>query len=64
VITEPSGAEPYLPEQSGILFVRSLEEASEAVRRVRSDWKILSKASRRCAKECFDAVANLEKILG
>lgn len=63
VLTEPSGAEPYLPEQSGILFVRSLEEASDAVRRVRSDWKILSKAARRCAKECFDAVANLEKIL-
>ena len=64
VITEPSGAEPYLPPQSGILFVRNLEEASEAVRKVQSDWKALSKSARRCAKECFDAVVNLQKILG
>lgn len=64
VITEPSGAEPYLPPQSGILFVSNLEEASEAVRKVRSDWKTLSKAARHCAAECFDAVVNLNKILG
>jgi hypothetical protein len=64
VITEPSGAAPYLPPQSGILFVRNLTEASEAVRRVRSDWKALSKAARSCARDCFDAVLNLKKILG
>jgi hypothetical protein len=64
VITEPTGADAYLPAQSGILFVSDLAEASEAVRRVRSDWKSLSKAARHCAKECFDAVANLKKMLG
>ena len=64
VITEPCGAEPYLPVRSGMIFVRNLEEASEAVRRVRADWKSLSKAARHCAAECFDAVVNLQKILG
>jgi hypothetical protein len=64
VITEPTGADAYLPAQSGMLFVSNLEEASEAVRRVRSDWKPLSKAARLCARECFDAVVNLQKILG
>ena len=64
VITEPTGANRFLPDQSGLLFVRSLEEASEAVRRVRSDWKPLSVAARRCAQECFDAVVNLEKLMG
>jgi len=63
VITEPTGAEPHLPDRSGMLFVRNQEEASEAVRRVRSDWKPLSKAARECAKECFDAVVNLQKML-
>ena len=64
VITEPSGAEPYLPDPSGMIFVRNLKEADEAVRRVRSDWRPLSQAARRCAKECFDSVVNLQKILG
>ncbi|MFA7345685.1 MAG: hypothetical protein WC003_15405 [Terrimicrobiaceae bacterium] len=63
VITEPTGAEPYLPTQSGFLFVSNLAEASEAVRKVRADWKPLSKAARRCAAECFDAVVNLRKML-
>lgn len=64
VITESTGAEPYLPDQSGLLFVNNLEEASEAVRRVCADWNSLSRAARRCAGECFDAVVNLRKILG
>ncbi len=63
VISEPTGADAYLPAESGMLFVGNLEEATEAVRRVRSDWKALSKASRRCAQECFDAAVNLRKML-
>ena len=61
--TEPTGADRFLPEQSGMIFVRDLEEASEAVRQVCSDWKTLSKAARSCAAECFDAVVNLRKML-
>ncbi|MEI6073043.1 MAG: hypothetical protein WCS31_14720 [Verrucomicrobiae bacterium] len=62
VISEPTGAP--LPEDSGMFFVRDLDGASEAVRRVRSDWKRYSRAARRCAAECFDSVSNLRKILG
>lgn len=64
VISEPTGADSHLPELSGLFFVRTLEEASEAVRRVKSDWPRLSKAAHRCARECFDAAENLRRILG
>lgn len=63
VISEPTGADSYLPVRSGMFFVRNLEEATEAVRRVRTDWKLLSKAARQCTEECFDAVVNLKKLL-
>ncbi|MFZ4774575.1 MAG: hypothetical protein ACOYM3_04385 [Terrimicrobiaceae bacterium] len=63
VISEPTGADRFLPADSGMFFVRNLEEASEAVARVRSDWKQLSRAARRCTVECFDSVVNLRKML-
>jgi len=63
VITESTGAEKYLPKESGIFFVESLEEAAEASRRVVQDWRRLSKVARACAVECFDAVTNLRRIL-
>lgn len=64
VITESTGAERYLPGESGYFFVKDAGEAEEAVRRVIKDWKNLSRAARACACECFDAARNLEKILG
>ena len=64
VVTEPTGAEQFLPEESGMLFVRDLEEAAEASRRVLSDWPALSKAARSTAVECFDSVRNLKLLLG
>jgi len=64
VISEPTGAEDYLPGQSGLFFVRDAGEAAEAVNQIRGDWNRLSRAARRCARECFDSVANLKKILG
>ncbi|TSA30531.1 MAG: hypothetical protein D4R65_13075 [Verrucomicrobiaceae bacterium] len=63
VISEPTGADAFLPDSSGMFFVRTIEEASEAVARVCSDWKSLSHSARDCAVECFDAVVNLKKIL-
>jgi hypothetical protein len=63
VITEPTNADKYLPSESGFLFVRDLEEAVEAVGRVRKDWRRLSKAARVCAREHFDSVKNLKLIL-
>jgi hypothetical protein len=64
VVTEPTGAERFLPAESGMLFVRSLEEAVEASRRVLRDWPILSRAARATARECFDSTVNLKKLLG
>lgn len=64
VVTEPTGAERFLPAESGMLFVRTLGEATEASRRVLSDWDRLSKAARATAVECFDSVRNLKLLLG
>jgi hypothetical protein len=64
VVTEPTGAERFLPKDSGMLFVSNLEEAVEASRRVLKDWPVLSKAARATAVECFDSVRNLRLMLG
>ena len=64
VVTEPTGAEQFLPDESGILFVRNMEEAVEASRKVLGDWKALSRAARASAVECFDSVKNLNTLLG
>ena len=62
-ITEDTTASRYLPEDSGVLIVSSLDEAEEAIRRVMKDWDRLSQRARETAVECFDSVKNLEKIL-
>jgi hypothetical protein len=64
VVTEPTGAERFLPGESGMLFVRNLEEAVDASRRVLKDWPLLSKAARATAVACFDSVRNLRLLLG
>ncbi len=64
VITEPTGAERFLPKDSGMLFVRNLEESVEASKRILADWPSLSKAARLTAVECFDSVKNLKLLLG
>ena len=62
-ITEDTTASRYLPEESGVLLVSSLEEAAEAVRRVMKDWDYLSARARETAVEYFDSAKNLERIL-
>ena len=63
VITEDTGAQRYLPTESGFRFVRSAVEAEVAVREVLHDWSLLSKQARQCAVEVFDSVQNLRRIL-
>jgi hypothetical protein len=63
VITEDTGAQRYLPAESGFRFVRSAAEAEVAVREVLHDWSRLSKQARQCAVEVFDSVRNLRRIL-
>jgi hypothetical protein len=64
VVTEPTGAEHFLPKESGMIFVSNLEEAVEASHRVLKDWAELSKAARSTAVECFDSIVNLKLLLG
>ncbi|MFZ1221496.1 MAG: hypothetical protein WAO00_19565 [Chthoniobacterales bacterium] len=64
VITEDTGAENYLPAESGFFFVRDLETAVAAVREVMADWPRLARHARECAVETFDSAKNLRKILG
>jgi hypothetical protein len=63
VITEETGAQSYLPVESGFYFIRTADEAEEAVRKVLHDWPRLSKQARRCAIDMFDAVKNVRRIL-
>lgn len=63
VITESTGAEPYLPARSGIAFVGSIEEAVVAAQDILTHWEAWSQRARTTAVECFDAVKNLRRIL-
>jgi len=63
VITEDTGAKPYLPAKNGFSFVRDADEAEAAVKEVLRDWPRLSRQARDCAVEVFDSVENLRLIL-
>jgi hypothetical protein len=63
VVTEDTGAERYLPAETGFRFIRSAAQAEIAVREVLQDWSQLSKQAHRCAVEVFDSVKNLRRIL-
>lgn len=63
VITEDTGAGKYLPSDSAMRFVGTLDEAEAAVREVCRDWKTLSKTARANAVELFDSAKNVGKIL-
>ena len=62
-ITEDTGAERYLPGESGFRFIRNIDQAEEAVKEVLRDWPRLSKQARSCAVEVFDSAKTLRKIL-
>lgn len=64
VITEDSGAQKYLPPQSGFQFVGNLEQSVAAVNDVMANWARRSREARACAVEVFDSAKNLKKILG
>ncbi len=63
VITEHTGAERYLPRESGFRFIRNIDQAEEAVNEVLCDWPRLSKQARSCAVDIFDAKKTLRRIL-
>jgi hypothetical protein len=63
VVTEATGAEKYLPPESGFRFVRGADAAETAVQEVLRDWPRLSRQARNCATEVFDSAKNLRRIL-
>ena len=63
VVTEPTGAERYLPVESGMFFVRNAVEAADAASTILRDGKRLGRQARTCAEEVFDSAKNLRKIL-
>jgi len=63
VVTEDTGAEKYLPPESGFRFVRDLETAAVAAKDVIANWPKLSREARACAMDLFDSAKNLRKIL-
>ena len=63
VVTEDTGAENYLPSESGFRFVGSADEARAAIKQILLDWPQLSRQARNCAVEVFDSIKNLKKIL-
>jgi hypothetical protein len=63
VVTEATGAEKYLPSESGFRFVQGADAAEEAVKEVLRDWPRLSRQARTCATEVFDSAKNLRRIL-
>jgi hypothetical protein len=64
VVTEDTGAEKYLPSESGFCFVRGADEAEAAIKEVLRDWPRLSRQARECAVEVFDSTKNLRGTLG
>jgi len=64
VVTEDTGADQYLPHESGFRFVRDLEGAEASANDVLAYWSKLSRQARACAVEVFDSAKNLRKILG
>jgi len=63
VVTEATGAEKYLPSESGFRFVQGADAAETAVKEVLRDWPRLSRQARNCATEVFDSAKNLRRIL-
>jgi hypothetical protein len=63
-ITEDTGAGSYLPERSGMHFVRDLDSASDAAHETILHWEAQSRRCRATAVEVFDSEKNLRKILG
>ena len=64
VITEDAAVGRYLPEESGFMEIRTLEEAREAIERTLRDWPALSRQARACAEECFEATKTLRRMVG
>jgi hypothetical protein len=64
VITEDTGAVPYLPLVSGFRFVNDLDTAARAAEETIKNRGPVTSIARETAVEMFDSVKTLRKILG
>jgi len=63
VLTQDTGAIPYLPERCGFLWFNDPAEAEEQARRLLIEGPQLGREARRCAVEVFDAAKVIRRIL-
>ena len=67
VVVQATGFDDVLPTGKGLFSVKNVEEAAEAIKAIRLDYKIHSKAARTIAMEYFDSnkvLSNLMKTIG
>jgi hypothetical protein len=63
VVLQATGFEDLLPTGKGLFAVSTTEEAAEAIRAVRRDYALHSKAARALAEEYFDCVKIARRVL-
>jgi hypothetical protein len=63
VVLQDTGFSSVLPAGVGLLAFSTLEEATEAIREVESDWARHSRAARAIAEQCFDAARVLNRLV-
>jgi hypothetical protein len=63
VVLQATGFEDFLPVGTGLLAPRTVEEAADAIRRIRADYATHADAARTIAREYFDSATVLARLL-
>ena len=63
VVLQATGFEDCLPVGTGLLAPRTVEEAADAIRRIRADYATHADAARTIAREYFDSARVLARLL-
>jgi len=62
-VVQDTGAQAHLPENAGLRFFRTIDEAAEALRAIEADYTAASRAARTLAEEVFAARVVLPALL-
>ena len=63
VAAQDTGFADYVPTGCGLLAFGDIEEAADAVRRIRCDYALHARAARAIAEECFESDYVLSRLL-
>jgi hypothetical protein len=63
VVLQDTGFSSVLPVGTGLLAFSTLDEATEAIREVESDWTRHSRAAQAIAEHCFDSARVLDRLV-